>query len=124
MDRVTFLAILLSVGLAAVAQIVLKAGVSSAAVNAALVSGSRWSVATAMACSPMVWLGMCLYVGGALVWLVVLTRVEVSLAYPFVAMGFVLTLILGWWLQGDSIGLMRVAGTLLIAAGVVLVARS
>jgi drug/metabolite transporter (DMT)-like permease len=67
---------------------------------------------------------MCLYVGGALVWLVVLTRVEVSLAYPFVAMGFVLTLILGWWLQGDSIGLMRVAGTLLIAAGVVLVARS
>ncbi len=124
MDRVTFLAILVSVGLAAVAQVVLKAGVSSAAVSAALLSGSRWSVATAMVGSPLVWLGMCLYVGGALVWLVVLTRVEVSLAYPFVAIGFVLTMLLGWLLQGDSIGLMRISGTLLIAAGVVLVARS
>jgi drug/metabolite transporter (DMT)-like permease len=124
LDRVTFLAILASVGLAAVAQIVLKAGVSSAAVSTAMLSGSRWSVATAMASSPMVWLGMGMYVGGALVWLVVLTRVEVSLAYPFVAMGFVLTMILGWLLQGDSIGLMRICGTLLIAAGVVLVARS
>jgi multidrug transporter EmrE-like cation transporter len=123
-DRVTFLAILVSVGLAAVAQVVLKAGVSSAAVSAALLSGSRWSVATAMVGSPLVWLGMCLYVGGALVWLVVLTRVEVSLAYPFVAIGFVLTMLLGWLLQGDSIGLMRISGTLLIAAGVVLVARS
>jgi drug/metabolite transporter (DMT)-like permease len=124
MDRMAFLAILVSVGLAAVAQVVLKAGVSSAAVSAALLSGSRWSVATAMAGSPLVWLGMCLYVGGALVWLVVLTRVEVSLAYPFVALGFVITMVLGWWLQGDSVGVMRITGTLLIAAGVVLVARS
>ena len=59
----------------------------------------------------------------AAIWLLVLARVEVSFAYPFVGIGFIVTMVLGWWLMGDSIGLQRLAGTLLITAGVVLIAR-
>jgi len=58
------------------------------------------------------------------VWLLVLARVPVSQAYPFVGLGFVLVMLLGWALQGDVISPARLLGTLLISVGVVLVARS
>jgi multidrug transporter EmrE-like cation transporter len=50
--------------------------------------------------------------------------VEVSLAYPFVGLGFVITMLLGWWIHGDTLSLMRVGGTVLIAVGVAVLAHS
>jgi multidrug transporter EmrE-like cation transporter len=50
--------------------------------------------------------------------------VQVSLAYPFVGLGFVLTMLLGWAIHGDSLSVARVAGTLIISLGVVILARS
>jgi drug/metabolite transporter (DMT)-like permease len=71
----------------------------------------------------MVWAGLVLYVASAGVWLGVLSRWEVSKAYPLVGLGFVLTLGVGWAL-GEQVGALRVAGVVLIAAGVVLVSQS
>ena len=68
-------------------------------------------------------MGLTLYFLSAVVWLLVLSRVEVSFAYPFVGIGFILTMLLGWLAMGDTMSLARVAGTLLIAGGVVLIAR-
>ncbi|UUX96842.1 multidrug efflux SMR transporter [Aquabacterium sp. J223] len=68
--------------------------------------------------------GLVLYFASALVWLAVLTRVPLSAAYPFVGLGFVLTLLFGWLVLGESPSVARLAGTLLIVAGVVLVGRS
>ncbi|MBA4267212.1 MAG: hypothetical protein C0453_19215, partial [Comamonadaceae bacterium] len=73
---------------------------------------------------PWVMGGLVLYFGAALVWLVVLSRVEVSLAYPFVGLGFIVTMLLGWSLLGETLSLPRLLGTLLIAGGVVVLARS
>ena len=48
---------------------------------------------------------------------------DVSFAYPFVGIGFILTMLMGWLALGDLMSPSRVVGTLLIAAGVVLIAR-
>lgn len=119
----TFLLILTSVAMSATAQILLKTGMSGLPVAAALASGRRADAALAIGTSLWVVGGLALYFLSALVWLLVLARVQVSFAYPFVAMGFVLTMVLGWLLLGDSLGPQRIGGTLLIALGVVLIAR-
>jgi drug/metabolite transporter (DMT)-like permease len=65
-----------------------------------------------------------MYVLGAGLWLLVLSKVDVSLAYPFVGLGFIMTMLLGWLFLHEGVGVERIIGTLLIAGGVVLVSRS
>lgn len=77
-----------------------------------------------MLSSPMILIGLALYGLSALVWLFVLARAPLSLAYPFVGLGFILTMASGAWILGESVSTGRIVGTLLIAAGCVLVARS
>ena len=64
------------------------------------------------------------YALGAVVWLLVLARLPLSAAYPFVGLGFVLTMAIGLFALGEQLTPGRIAGTILIAAGCVLVARS
>lgn len=110
--------ILLSVGLSAIAQIAMKAGVSGASAPAASsVLGSYMSMLTA----PKVLLGLACYGLGALIWLRVLSMMDVSQAYPFVAVGFVLTMALGFMLLGETPHLTRLLGAGFILVGVWLV---
>jgi drug/metabolite transporter (DMT)-like permease len=118
------LLILTSVSLTSFAQIVLKAGMSDTTVLNALDAGMGWPAVWSIATQPLVVGGLLLYFGAAFVWLLVLARVQVSLAYPFVGLGFVLTMLLGWAIHGDSLSVARVAGTLIISLGVVILARS
>jgi multidrug transporter EmrE-like cation transporter len=69
-------------------------------------------------------LGLFVYFSSAVVWLLVLSKIDVSLAYPFVGLGFILTAILGWLIRGEELSLTRILGTALIISGVFLVARS
>jgi multidrug transporter EmrE-like cation transporter len=124
MTTPVFALILLSVALSALAQVVLKLGMSGAAVSRALAEGGASHVALAVASEWRVLAGLALYLASAGAWLFVLARLQVSAAYPFVGLGFVLTLLLGWWWLGDTLSASRVVGTLLVAAGVVLIARS
>ena len=112
---------LASVGLSAAAQLALKHGMSQPATQAALGAGAAHA-ARAVATHPWVWLGLGMYAVGALVWLLVLARIDVSRAYPFVGLGFVLVMALGALLLGESVGPARLAGTLFVAGGVLLVA--
>ncbi len=54
----------------------------------------------------------------------VLSRTELSFAYPMVAMGYILVFLLSWWLFKDSINLIRIIGLVLIFVGVLLIANS
>ena len=56
--------------------------------------------------------------------ILVLAKVDVSLAYPFVGVGFIVTMVLGWLLLQEPVGLTRITGTLLVAIGAYLVAQS
>ncbi len=117
-----FLLIFTSVGLSALAQLALKTG-TGAATRARDVVGIGGE-ATALAQSPLIWSGLILYGLGAILWLFVLGRVPLSVAYPFVGMGFILTMAAGFLVLGEEMSVARIGGTLLIAAGCVLVARS
>ena len=124
MTAPVFSLILLSVALSAFAQVVLKLGMSGAAVSRALAEGGAAHVAWAVASEWRVLAGLTLYLASAGAWLFVLARLQVSAAYPFVGLGFVLTLLLGWWWLGDTLSASRIVGTLFVAAGVVLISRS
>lgn len=110
--------ILLSVGLSALAQIAMKAGITGASPqSSASVLGSYIAMLTA----PKVLLGLACYGLGALIWLRVLSMMDVSQAYPFVALGFVLTMALGFLLLGETPHPTRLAGAGFIMVGVFLV---
>jgi drug/metabolite transporter (DMT)-like permease len=117
--------ILLSVGLAAVAQLTLKHGMN-------LVTDSlrphRFGVDAAslraLASTWAVWAGLFLFGLSALVWLVVLSRASLSFAYPFASLTYVLILVFDRFWLNESVPGLRWAGVALIAAGIFLVSRT
>lgn len=116
--------ILFSVTCSSLAQLLLKAGMARSAAAGASAADVGWQDTLAYALtSPIVLGGLALYAFGALIWLLVLARADVSFAYPFVGLGFILTLLFGRFVLGEPVSLGRVMGTLLVTAGVVLVAR-
>ena len=124
MNRSTLMLILANVIMTSLAQIVLKAGMSAPDVVRALSGGLRLPALVTVFLHPWVIIGLTLYVGAAVVWLLVLAKIDVSLAYPFVGLGFVVTMVLAWAFIGETVSATRIAGTLLIVAGVVVLARS
>ena len=74
--------------------------------------------------TPFVLLGLFLYVISTVFWLVVLSRVELSYAYPMISIGYVLVIFLSWLLLHEHISSGRILGVLLICSGILLVARS
>jgi drug/metabolite transporter (DMT)-like permease len=73
---------------------------------------------------PSLWYALCAYGLSVVVWLVGLSRVPVSQAYPLLSMGYVINVGLAWWLLGEIPNVQRMAGIGVIVLGVVLVARS
>ena len=74
--------------------------------------------------SPFILLGLSVYFIGALCWLIILSRVELSWAHPLTAMTYILIVFLSWVIFKEDVGLVRILGVLAIALGVILVARS
>ena len=77
-----------------------------------------------VAMEPRILGGVGCYAVGMVLWIMALSRTEVSVAYPMLSVGFALNALLAWWLLGEAVSLQRVAGILVIIAGVWLVARS
>jgi drug/metabolite transporter (DMT)-like permease len=73
---------------------------------------------------PSLWFALTAYGVSVIVWIVGLSRVPVSQAYPLLSLGYVLNIGLAWWLFGEVPNAQRVVGVGVIIAGVVLVARS
>jgi drug/metabolite transporter (DMT)-like permease len=121
--KVLFL-IITCVTLSALSQMVMKIGMSSPPIQMVLANGPKLKAAWDVATNLYVFLGLGMYVLGAGLWLLVLSKVDVSLAYPFVGLGFIMTMLLGWLFLHEGVGVERIIGTLLIAGGVVLVSRS
>lgn len=116
--------ILTSVLLGAAGQIAFKLGASNPALAGQLNVGNWQGFFLRAALSPGILLGLTLYGLSTLLWLMMLARSELSYAYPFISIGFVVTLLYGWLALGEAISLTRVVGVALIIAGVVAVSRS
>jgi drug/metabolite transporter (DMT)-like permease len=74
--------------------------------------------------SPYILLGLGCYVTGFLIWLIVLAKAEVSYAYPLISLGYVLTAIMGWWLLGENVTWLRLAGIMVTCFGVFMISQS
>ena len=70
------------------------------------------------------WLGMFCYGISVFLWMIVLSKVEVSYAYPFLSIGYVIAAIIGYKFFGESVGLIRASGIAVICLGVYLISRS
>lgn len=114
--------ILLSVTTGVAGQTVIKLGVSRPGSSEA--AEGFLSLITMIVTSPLVLLGLGLYGAGALAWIAVLARIDLSLAYPFLALNFVLVALVSKFVLGETIPLLRWAGILVICVGILLVARS
>jgi multidrug transporter EmrE-like cation transporter len=125
MNAGIFALVLGSVGLSALAQMLLKLGVGAArAGHAGAPDSDVPTLLVAYLTNPQVLGGLTLYGIGAVAWLFVLARLPLSVAYPFVGLGFVFTMLIGALALNEGLSATRIAGTLLIALGCVLVARS
>jgi drug/metabolite transporter (DMT)-like permease len=58
------------------------------------------------------------------VWIVGLSRVPVSIAYPMLSVGYIVNAVAAWYLFGESLTAQKLAGIGFIVCGVYLVARS
>ncbi len=115
--------ILLGVLLNAGAQLLLKEGMRRVgyfdfAWTSALPIGMQ------IAGNPFVAAGIASYAVSVIVWLLVLSRVEVSYAYPMLSVGYIVNAAAAYYLFEENLSLTRVAGIVVIIAGVCLVTRS
>jgi len=74
--------------------------------------------------SPFVIIGISVYFLGVFFWLYALSKVDLSFAYPFISLSYVLVVFSSWWLLGESISFLRWAGVVVICLGVFLISRS
>ena len=110
--------ILLSVGLNALAQIFLRAAMR----EAEIVWSLGWLLGKAL--SPAMLGGLACYALSIFLWLAVLARVQVSVAYPFQALGYVFAAVVAWRFLGEGVSALNLLGLGLICAGVVVLARA
>jgi drug/metabolite transporter (DMT)-like permease len=125
MKAIDFLWVLSGVLLNAVAQLLLKAGAGSVGPITMGDGGAvLWRQSLALALHPGILGGLACYAVSVVVWIVALSRVEVSIAYPMLSIGYVVNALLAWWLFGEAVNAQRWLGIGVIIVGVLLVARS
>ena len=123
MNAVSFSLLMTGVLLNAGAQLLLKAGTNSVGVFA-FSSENLVPVGWKLATEPHIIGGVGCYVISVIVWILALSRVEVSVAYPMLSIGYVVNALAAWYLFGEAVTLTRLAGIGVIIVGVYLVARS
>lgn len=115
--------ILVSVALAAGAQLTLKHGMNQVAANTGQLQLSVASLKNVVS-TPAVWAGLFLFGLSAVVWLAVLSRTSLSFAYPFASLSYVLILLADKFVLDETVPGLRWAGVFFIVVGIVLVAQT
>lgn len=115
--------ILFSVALGVAGQTAIKLGVSHPGASETA-TASVLSLVTLVFHSPLVLLGLVLYGISAFAWIAVLSKLDLSVAYPFLALNFVLITIVSRVVLGETVPPLRWVGIAVIIVGILLVARS
>jgi multidrug transporter EmrE-like cation transporter len=123
MKLLEFGLILFGVLLNAAAQLLLKAGVRTIG-HFDFTPSNIGPIGYALATNWPILGGLSCYVVSVVVWILALSRVEVSIAYPMLSIGYVVNAGLAWWLFGEMVTVQRLVGIGIIILGVVVVARS
>ena len=119
----TFLLIMAGVLLNAVAQLALKASVKdSGAIE--LSAANMLPAASQLMAEPWLWAGLACYGISVIVWILALSRVDVSIAYPMLSVGYVVNAFAAYALFGEALTPGRLIGIGIIILGVTVLARS
>lgn len=122
------IAILLTLVLSIAGQVCLKYGVNQAglflsrnALQGLSSHASSLSLLLTYLQQPLIWLGLFLYGCGAVAWILVLSKNEISFAYPILAFAYVVVTALGFILWQESVSPLRWMGVIVITLGVLLI---
>jgi multidrug transporter EmrE-like cation transporter len=119
----TFSLVLAGVLLNAAAQLLLKAGTNRVG-EFAFAMDNLVPIGAKLALNPFILGGLACYVVSVVVWILALSRVPVSVAYPMLSIGYIVNALAAWMLFGESLGAQKLVGIGFIVVGVFLVARS
>ena len=123
MNFISFMLVLAGVLLNAAAQLLLKAGTNGIGAFA-FTPDNLVPVGIKVASNPFIVSGLGCYAVSVVVWIMALSRVEVSLAYPMLSIGYVVNAVAAWYLFNEALSAQRMIGIGTIIVGVFLVARS
>jgi len=110
-------------GLMVTAQVLWKVALGRIGV-VDITSSSIGTRVVQLASSWRILLGLVMFGMATLLWFDLLSRMQLSLLYPFMSLSYVLAFFAGWWFLGEAPHLMRIVGILVIVLGIALVARS
>lgn len=123
MNTILLSLILLAVVFNTVAQLALKSGMNQIGhftFHSANIIPIAWQVVTC----PWIVLGVATYVGSMLVWLLVLSRSSVGIAYPMSSLGYITSAVAAYYFLGEDLSVVRLVGIFVILVGVYIVAKS
>lgn len=123
MNPLAFALILTGVLLNASAQLLLKAG-TNAVGHFEFHLDNVIPVGMKLAFQPYIMGGMACYAVSLVVWIMALSRVPVSLAYPMLSIGYVVNAVIAYYWLGEALSMQKMLGIGFIIIGVVLVAKS
>jgi len=121
--NVAIVYILISVLGGAAGQVLLKKGMGSMG-PLTLSVNQLGSILWRMATNPYVVFGLGVYMLSTIFWLTALSRVNLSYAYPFASLSYIVMLVVSWQLFKEDISFLRLLGSLVIGIGVFLISRS
>lgn len=113
--------LIVSICFAIAGQLTLKSAMTQIGrIGSAQVSKASSTIVKAVK-TPRLWIGLVLFGVSALFWLVVLSRVPLSLAYPLVGISYILIVAFARLFLGESVPPLRWAGVAIVAAGIAIV---
>lgn len=123
MNLVSFTLIFAGVMLNVAAQLLIKAGTNAIGYfefsreNILPVGwklATEWHILGAMGC----------YALSVVIWILALSRVQVSIAYPLLSMGYVVNAVAAWWLFNEAFNPAKLVGVSVIILGVIIISRA
>ena len=123
MNLISFGLIFTGVMLNAAAQILMKTGTNAVGhfefsmeniVPIGWKLATEWHIAVALAC----------YALSVVIWILALSRVPVSVAFPMLSMAYIVTAVAAWFMLGEALSVTKLAGIGVIILGVIIISRA
>jgi multidrug transporter EmrE-like cation transporter len=121
MGIINFLIVILGVSLNAAGQLFLKSGAN---IIGPITSNSNIATTLALSLNIYIVLGLLCYVFSISAWIIALTRVDVSIAYPMLSLGYIIVTIAAWFLFNEPISTIKILSLCIIIFGIILLANS
>lgn len=123
MNLVSFSLIIIGVLLNAASQLLLKAGTNAIGhfeFSAENIMPIGWKLATEW----HIVMALTFYAISVVIWILALSRVQVSIAYPMISLGYVVGAVAAWWFFNEALNPTKMIGIGVIILGVVIISRA